>query len=92
MIPLPRAWWLTSAMLIGVAVGFMAGIAATMVVTAPMLPDVVIGLVVAVPSAIGLLLVLCSGRRWITTFGVFVLSIAPGWLGMLVAMQAVSLG
>ena len=79
-------------MLIGVAVGFMAGIAATMVVTAPVRPDVVIGLVVAVPSSIGLLLVLCSGRRWITTFGVFVLSVAPGWLSVLVAMQAVSLG
>lgn len=79
-------------MLIGVAVGFMAGIAATLVVTAPVRPDVVIGLVVAVPSSIGLLLVLCSGRRWITTFGVFVLSVAPGWLGVLVAMQAVSLG
>ena len=92
MIPLPRAWLLTSAMLIGVAVGLVAGVASSVLVTATIRPDVVIALVVGVPSALGLLLVLTSGRRWVTTLGVFVLSLAPGWFGVLAAIQAVSGG
>lgn len=90
MIPLPRAWLLTGAMLIGVAVGLVAGIASSVLVTATVRPDLVIALVVGVPSAVGLLLVLTSGRRWVTTLGVFVLSVAPGWFGVLAAVQAVS--
>lgn len=92
MIPLPRAWLLTSAMLIGVAVGLVAGVASSVLVTATIRPDVVIALVVGLPSALGLLLVLTSGRRWVTTLGVFVLSLAPGWFGVLAAIQAVSGG
>lgn len=92
MIPLPRAWLLSSAMLIGVAVGLVAGVASSVLVTATIRPDLVIALVVGVPSAVGLLLVLSSGRRWVTTLGVFVLSLAPGWFGVLAAMQAVSGG
>jgi hypothetical protein len=92
VIPLPRAWLLTSAMLIGVAVGLVAGVASSVLVTATIRPDVVIALVVGVPSALGLLLVLSSGRRWVTTLGVFVLSLAPGWFGVLAALQAVSSG
>ena len=90
MIPLPRAWLLTSAMLVGVAVGLVAGIASTLLVTARVRPDAVIALVVGVPIAVGMLLVLFSGRRWVTVLGAFVLSLAPGWFGVLVAIQVVS--
>jgi hypothetical protein len=90
VIPLPRAWLLTSAMLVGVAVGLVAGIASTLLVTARVRPDAVIALVVGVPIAVGTLLVLFSGRRWVAVLGAFVLSLAPGWFGVLVAIQAVS--
>lgn len=92
MIPLPRPWLLTSAMLVGVAVGLVAAVASTLLVTASIRPDVVIALVVGVPIGIGMLLVLFSGRRWVTTFGAFVLSLAPGWFGALVLIQAASGG
>lgn len=90
MIPLPRAWLLTSAMLVGVAVGMIAGIASTLMVTATIRPDVVVAIVVGVPIAVGMLIILVSGRRWITTMGAFVLALAPGWFGSLVAIQVVS--
>jgi hypothetical protein len=90
VIPLPRAWLLTSAMLVGAAVGLVAGIGSMLVVTVSIRPDVVIALVVGVPSAIGMLLILFSGRRWITTLGAFVLALAPGWFGALVAIEVVS--
>lgn len=77
-------------MLIGVAVGLLAGIGSTLLVTASIRPHAVIAVVVGVPSAIGMLLILFSGRRWITTFGAFVLALTPGWFGALVAMQVVS--
>jgi hypothetical protein len=77
-------------MLVGVAVGFLAGIGSTLVVTASIRPDVAIAVVVGLPSAIGMLLILFSGHRWITTFGAFVLALAPGWFSALVAMQVVS--
>jgi hypothetical protein len=92
VIPLPRAWLLTGAMLIGLAVGLVAGIASMLLVTATIRADVIVALVVGVPSVVGMLLVLLSGRRWVTTLGVFVLSLAPGWFGILVAIQAVSGG
>lgn len=77
-------------MLIGVAVGLMAGIASILLVTATVRADVVVAVVVGVPSTVGLLLVLLSGRRWVTTAGVFVLSLAPGWFFALAAVAAVS--
>lgn len=89
VIALPRAWLLASAMLVGIAVGQIAGIAATLLVNATIRPDVVIALVVGIPSAIGMLLILFSGRRWVTAVGAFILAIAPGWLGVLVAIQVV---
>jgi hypothetical protein len=89
VIPLPRAWLLASAMLVGTAFGLLAGIASTLLITATIRPDVVIALVVGVPSAIGMLMVLFSGRRWVTTLGAFILAIAPGWFGVLVAIQVV---
>ena len=74
-------------MLVGIAVGQIAGIASTLLMKATIRPDVVIALVVGVPSAIGVLLILLSGRRWVTTLGAFILAIAPGWFGVLVMMQ-----
>jgi len=89
VIALPRAWLLASAMLVGIAVGQIAGIASTLLVKAAIRPDVVIALVIGVPSVIGLLLILFSGRRWGTTLGAFILGIAPGWFGVLVMIQVV---
>ena len=89
VIPLPRPWLLTSAMLVGAAVGLIVGIAATLLIHAPIRPDVVIALVIGVPSAIGMLLILFSGRRWVTALGAFILAIAPGWFGVLVVIQVV---
>jgi Putative holin len=74
-------------MLVGIAVGQIAGIASTLLVKATIRPDVVSALVVGVPSAIGMLLILLSGRRWVTTMGAFILAIAPGWFGVLVVIQ-----
>jgi Putative holin len=74
-------------MLVGAAVGLILGIAATLVVGATIRPDVAIALVIGVPSAIGMLLILFSGRRWVTTLGAFVVAIAPGWFGVLVMIQ-----
>ena len=92
MIPLPRPWLLASAMLIGCAVGLLAGVALTVMVHARMRPDVVIALVVGIPSVSGLLIVLFSGRRWVTMLGAFILSLAPGWFGVLAALQVASRG
>ncbi|MDV3125627.1 putative holin [Mycobacterium sp. 21AC1] len=92
MIPLPRPWLLTSAMLVGAAVGLIAGVASSLLVTATVRPDIVIALVVGIPGALGMLLILFSGRRWITALGAFIVSVAPGWFGVLVAIQVVSGG
>lgn len=79
-------------MLVGTAVGLILGIASTLLVTASPRPDVVIALVVGVPGALGMLLILLSGRRWVTAVGAFILGIAPGWFGVLVAIEAVFSG
>ena len=90
MIPLPRPWLLASAMLIGGAVGFLAGVAFTVAAHARIRPDVAIALVVGIPTVIGLLTILFSGRRWVTMVGAFILALAPGWFGVLVALRAAS--
>lgn len=79
-------------MLVGNAVGLLAGVASTVLVHSPIRPDVVIALVVGIPSVIGLLVILLSGRRWVTTVGAFILALAPGWFGVLVAIQVASSG
>ncbi len=79
-------------MLVGGAVGVIAAVAATLLVTAPIRPDVVIALVIGVPSVLGLLLIVFSGRRWVTALGASVLAVAPGWFGVLVLIQAVNGG
>jgi hypothetical protein len=92
VIPLPRPWLLASAMLIGSAVGLLAGVAFTVVVQTRIRPEVAISLVVGIPTATGLLTILFSGRRWVTMVGAFILALAPGWLGVLVALQVTSGG
>ncbi|MGE2717334.1 putative holin [Mycolicibacterium litorale] len=92
MIPLPRAWALTSAMLVGAAVGLIAAVTSTLLITATVRPDVVIALVVGVPSVLGVVTILLSGRRWVTTLGAFALAIAPGWLGALALIEVVNGG
>lgn len=74
-------------MLVGVAVGLLAGIATTLLVTVTVRPDVVIALVLGVPGALGILTVLVSGRRWVTALGTAVLAIAPGWFAALAIIQ-----
>jgi hypothetical protein len=92
MIPLPRPWLMTGAMLVGTAVGIVASVGAMLLVSAPLRPDIVIALVLGVPGGAGLLLVLFSSRRWITTLGAFVLALGPGWFGALAAIEAVNGG
>jgi putative holin len=89
VIPLPRASLLASALLVGLAVGQIAGVASMLLVNATVRPDAVIALVVGVPSVIGMLTILLSGRRWVTTLGALILAIAPGWFGALVMIQVV---
>ena len=90
MIPLPRAWLLTSALLLGCVAGQIAAVAAKLLVDATIRPDLVVALVIGVPSVLGLLTILVSGRRWVTTLGAFILAMAPGWLSVLLLIQVVS--
>jgi hypothetical protein len=77
-------------MLIGSAVGSLAGVAFTVVVHARIRPDIAIASVVGIPSVIGLLTIVLSGRRWVTTAGAFILALGPGWFGVLVALRVAS--
>jgi hypothetical protein len=81
---------LTAAMLVGTAVGMIGAVAATLLVTATIRPDIVIALVVGVPSALGMLMIISSTQRWMTALGAFILAIAPGWLGVLVMIEVVN--
>jgi hypothetical protein len=92
VIPLPRPWLLASAMLIGCAVGFLAGLAFEVVVHARTRPDIALALVVGIPSVAGLVTILFSGRRWVTALGAFILSLAPGWFGVLCVLRVASGG
>ena len=76
-------------MLVGTAVGLLAAVASTLLIKATIRPDVVIALVVGIPGAIGMLMILFSGRRWASTVGAFILGIAPGFLSVLVMIQVV---
>ncbi|BBZ37285.1 putative holin [Mycobacterium conspicuum] len=95
MIPLPRAWLLASAMLIGGAVGLLAGVASVVSLHGQIRSDLVapaIAAAVGIPSVIGVVAILLSGRRWVTMLGAFLLALAPGWLGVLIALRVVSGG
>jgi hypothetical protein len=89
VIPLPRPRLLTSAILLGVAVGLLGGTAALTVDHARMRPDVAIALVVGFPSVVGLLVILLARRRWLTALGAFILALAPGWFGVLAVIEVV---
>jgi hypothetical protein len=89
MIPVPRAWLLTSAMLVGCAVGVVAAVVGALLIQAPIRPDVAIALVLGVPTVLGLLLVLVTSQRWVTALGAFLIAFAPGWFGVLVLIQVV---
>ena len=90
MIPLPRAWLLTSALLLGAVAGQLAAVVAKLTVHAAIRPDLVVALVIGIPSVLGLLLVVASGQRWVTALGAFILAMAPGWLSVLLLIQVVS--
>ncbi|MFN8227461.1 MAG: putative holin [Mycobacterium sp.] len=92
MVPLPRARWLTGALLLGVAAGVIAAVLATLLVTVSVRPDVAIGLVLVVPTALGAALLMVSGSRTVTAMGAFCLAFAPGWFIVLVLTQVVSGG
>lgn len=90
MIPLPRAWLLTSALLLGCVAGQGAALVAKLMFDGNIRPDLVVALVVGIPSLTGILLVLASGRRWVTALGAFILAMAPGWLSVLLLIQVAS--
>jgi len=92
VIPLPRPWLLTSAMLLGVATGLLGATAALTVEHARMRPDIAIALVVGFPSAVGLLVVLLARRRWLTALGAYIVAVAPGWFGALALVEVVTRG
>lgn len=79
-------------MLVGSAVGQLLAVAFRLLIHTPVRPDFAIALVVGLPGVIGLLVILFSGRRWVTMVGAGILALGPGWLGMLVALQVMSSG
>ncbi|ORB70830.1 hypothetical protein BST45_05000 [Mycobacterium shinjukuense] len=79
-------------MLVGSAVGQLAGVASSALIHVRIRPDIVIALVVGIPSVIGLSVILFSGRRWVTALGACILAVAPGWFGVLVALRVVAGG
>jgi len=89
---MPRPWLLTSAMLLGVAVGLLGGTAALTVEHARMRPDIAIALVTGFPCVVGLLVVLAARRQWLTALGAFILALAPGYFGVLALVEVVTRG
>jgi Putative holin len=79
-------------MLIGNAVGLLAGVAGTGLLHDRMRPELVMALVVGIPSVIGLTVIFFSVRRWATMLGASLLALAPGWLCALVVIQVASSG
>jgi len=78
-------------MLIGSAVGLLAGVAFS-VMHARIRPDVAIVLVVGISTVLGLTTVMFSGRRWVTALGAFILAVGPGWFGVLAALRVTAGG
>ncbi len=87
MIPLPRASVLAGVMLIGVALGVTGALLAAAEITTTLKPAAVIALAVGIPSLLGTLTILVSGRRWATAVGALVVATGPGCLGALTAIQ-----
>ncbi len=92
VIPLPRASVLAGVMIVGVAAGIIAAVAATVEVATAVRPDIVIALVIGVPTVVGLLTIVLSGRRWVTGLGASLLAIGPGWFATLATIQVASGG
>jgi Putative holin len=76
-------------MLVGAAVGVVAAVFSTLLIQSSFRPDMVIALVLGVPSVLGLLMVMIAGQRWVTALGAFLVAIAPGWFAVLVLIQVV---
>ncbi len=81
---------LTSALLLGCVAGQISAVVAKLIVHATIRPDVVVALVIGIPSVIGMLMVFASGRRWGTALGAFIIAVGPGWLSVLLLLQVVS--
>lgn len=77
-------------MVVGVAVGVLAGVGGSLLVSVPIRPDLVIALVLAGPSIAGLVLIFAASRRWVTALGAFLLAMALGWFGALAAIAVVA--
>jgi hypothetical protein len=90
VIPLPRPWLLSSAMLVGAAAGVLIGIGLSLLISAPIRPDIAIALVLGAPSVAGLVLLFVASRRWVAALGASLLAMAVGWFGALAAIQVVS--
>lgn len=87
MIPLPRASVLAGVMLVGVTLGVAGALLAAGELTTTIRPAAVIALAVGIPSVLGTLTILMSGRRWTTAVGALVVAIGPGCLAALTAVQ-----
>jgi Putative holin len=73
-------------------VGLLSGTAGTVLVRDHIRPGFVVAAVVAVPTVLGVVLVLLARRRLITALGAFLIALAPGWFGVLVTIQVASGG
>ena len=77
-------------MLIGAAVGVLAGIGVPLLHSVRLRPDLAILMVLGVPSVAGLLTILLSSRRWTTGMGAFLVALGVGWFAALAATTVVS--
>lgn len=77
-------------MLVGVALGVVAGTAATLLVQARVRSDIVIAAVIGLPTVAGLVLILFSRHRWVTGLGAFLVALAPGWFGVLAVIEVMT--
>lgn len=76
-------------MLVGGALGVLLGVAATVLISTPVRPDLALALTLGLPSVMGLTVLLFSTRRWMTALGAFAVALAPGWFSVLVLVEVV---
>ena len=76
-------------MLVGSAVGFVLGVAATLLIRGGYPTRRRHGGRLRLPTVLGIALIVSSGSRWVTALGAFTLAIAPGWFAVLVLNQVV---
>lgn len=77
-------------MLVGAAAGMLLGVGLTLLVSARIRPDLVIALVLGMPSIAGLTLIFVSSRRLVTALGAALLALGPGWFATLALIEVVS--